>query len=146
MSSAWTTSMLPRNRWKLRRTSSAVPSCVASEPIALIAARGSAAPIAVFGLSSAPASDKPRSMSQVASDQLLLAAQPGDLDDSVVVLERLDPDAREAGAHVLRQTLGERHEWSPSLMVVNGSVNRERRARSEDQVDCLSCWSVAWPW
>ena len=40
----------------------------------------------------------------------LLATEPGDLDDSIVVFERLDPDACEAGAHVLRQTLGERHE------------------------------------
>ena len=45
----------------------------------------------------------------------LVAAEPRDLGDGVVVLERLDPEAREGGAHVLRQTLGERHEEAPFL-------------------------------
>ena len=48
-------------------------------------------------------------MSQVARDQPLGAAQAGDLGQGVLVLEGLDPEAREAGADVLREALGERH-------------------------------------
>jgi hypothetical protein len=44
----------------------------------------------------------------------LLAAQAGDLGGRVVVLERLDPQAGERGAHVIRQTLGDRHEDPPA--------------------------------
>ena len=70
VSSAWTTSTLPRNRWKFRRTSSAVPVLRGQRADRLDRGQGvGGAEGRVRALVGRPATDSPRSMSQVASDQ-----------------------------------------------------------------------------
>jgi len=46
----------------------------------------------------------------------LVAAEPGDLPDGVLVLEGVDVDAAEGGAHEFPQALGERHGLPPGVI------------------------------
>ena len=90
-----------------------MPSGVARAPRARIAASGSARLDGRGGVGRGPARARPRSTSQVARDQPSLAAEAGDLGDRVVVLEGVDVDAGEGGAHEFPQALGERHGCPP---------------------------------
>jgi hypothetical protein len=142
VSSAWTTSGEPRNLWKLRRTrmpapaqdqdAGAVGGCQAAE--GADRGQGVGGPLDRGGaaVEDQAAVDVPGGAGPVPG-----AAEPADLQQGVVVLVRLDPHAREAGADVLDQPLGERHGLAPFL---KGSGMRDRGRgpdegvrRAEDQ-------------
>src|SRR6516165_5377395 len=143
VSRACITSTLPRNRWKLRRTSRAVPSAVASEPIDLIAASGSGALMAVFEASSRPAIDRPRSISHVASDQRCWR-------HSLAISSTASSCSNDWTHRPEKQARTNSERRSESVMSellkvwIDDGVGVESYNERLDQVDCLSCCSLDW--
>ena len=109
LSRAWTTSGLPRKRWKLtqhqqRRAVGRGQGVQRPDGGQRVGGVGEAAGLGrLAGQAQAPV-DVPGGQGPAVG-----AAEAGDLGQGVLVLEGLDPEAGEAGADVLREALGERH-------------------------------------
>ena len=123
---------MPRKRWKLRRTSSAVPSGVASVPSARIADSGSAGPGGRAGLPASARGDSGRGRcprwrgsSRCWRQRRAISAIASSCSNDWT------QRPGEAGAHELRQTLGERHEDLLLLVTVwvVGGYGRSGRGR-----------------
>jgi hypothetical protein len=72
----------------------------------------------------------------------LAAAEGGDLGDGVVGLVGADPQAGEAGADVLGEALGERHEGLPFRVMELGMVE----GAEDDQLDWRRSWRAGCSW